>query len=49
MKCNALKADLFRGSHRMPDNVCDDPLHVISSEQKKKKRSGEETSYCNCP
>lgn len=33
-KCDAVKADLFRGSRGMPGNVCDDPLRVISSEQK---------------
>lgn len=38
IKCNALKADLFRGSRGMPDNVCDDPLHVISREQNEKKK-----------
>lgn len=30
-----LKADLFRGSRGMPGNICDDPLHVISGEQRK--------------
>lgn len=35
-KCDAVKADLFRGSRGMPGNICDDPLHVISSEQNKR-------------